>query len=108
MMLVDSTNINNLCCNPVGLKKIGKASKNCFFKPGLRTCFFENSPGFFFVTLLLEIPDKTRLHPEKLVLHPLEILRPKTKTPENSMLFLIKPLVNPLAIFQIPLEIPYP
>ena len=27
----DSININNLCCNPVVLKKIGKTSKNSYF-----------------------------------------------------------------------------
>ena len=35
----------------------------------------------------LEIPDKTRLHPQRLhitVLHPSEILSPQTKTPGNS------------------------
>ena len=30
-MLGDSININNMCCNPVGLKKICKASKKIFF-----------------------------------------------------------------------------
>ena len=46
-------------------------------------------PGVFrFFTLHLEIPDKTRLHPQKLhqiVLHPSKILRPKTKTPRIGM-----------------------
>ena len=39
-----------------------------------------------FFTLALEIPDKTRLHPQKLhiiVLHPSETLRPKAKSPGN-------------------------
>ena len=55
---------------------------------GLRIYFFENPHVIFeFFTLPLENLDKTRLHPEKLhkiVLHPLEILRSKTKTPGNS------------------------
>ena len=50
---------------------------------------------FRFFTLPLEIPDKTRPHPSKskIVLHPLEILRPKTITPldENSTGFFITP-----------------
>ena len=53
---------------------------------GLRTYFFEKKPRkcFIFFTLPLEIPDKTKLHPwkfRKIVLHPLEIPRSKTKTP---------------------------
>ena len=43
------------------------------------------------------------------MLHPSEILRPKTnKAHGNSTWFLISPPENPLAIFSIPLEIPYP
>ena len=35
-MLGDSININNLCCNPVALKKkLVKPLKNCFFRPNL-------------------------------------------------------------------------
>ena len=51
---------------------------------GLRTYFLEkNSKIFRFVTLHLEILDKTKLYPCKfreIVLHPLEIPRPKMKT----------------------------
>ena len=54
----------------------------------LRIYFFENPPGIFhFFTLPLEILDKTKLNPwifHKIVLDPLEIPRPKTKTPGNS------------------------
>ena len=72
-----------------------------------------------------QTPDTTKLHPsrklQKTVLHPLDILRPKTKTsgnctsyvvhhfflitPGNSMLFLINPWEIPLAISSVPLEI---
>ena len=49
-------------------------------------------PGIFrFFTLLLEIPDKT-LHTwklQKIVLHPSEIIGPKTKTPGNSAQFFL-------------------
>ena len=59
----------------------------------LRIYFFENYPGIFhFFTLPLEIPDKTKLSPwifHKIVLEPLEIPRPKTKTPGNSTLFFL-------------------
>ena len=47
---------------------------------------------FQFFPLPLGIPGKTRLHPQKLhiiVLHPSEILRPKTKTPGNSTKFFL-------------------
>ena len=54
----------------------------------LRTYVFEKTPGIFrFPTLPLEIPDKTKLHPwklRKILIHPLEILRPETKAPGNS------------------------
>ena len=47
--------------------------------------FWKPPLGFFiFFTLPLEIPDKTKLNPwifHKIVLDPLEIPRPKTKTP---------------------------
>ena len=60
-----------------------------FFKP-------PPLPGIFrFFTLPLEIPDRTRLTPRTcqncFILHLSEILRPKTKTCGNSMLFLINP-----------------
>ena len=61
----------------------------------LTTYFFEKPAGIFrLFTLPMEIRDKTRLHSQKLhkiMLHPSEILRPKTKTPGNSTLFLISP-----------------
>ena len=41
---------------------------------------------FIFFTLPQEIPDKTKLiHLHKIVLDPLEIPRPKTNTPGNSI-----------------------
>ena len=77
---------------------------------GLRIYFCENSPGIFhFFTLPLEIPDKTKLNPwifHKIVLDPLEIPRPKTKTHGNSTLFFLVTLGNSTEI--PPLEIPYP
>ena len=57
---------------------------------------FWNSPSevFRFVTLPLEIPDKAKFHPWKfckIVCHPLEIPRSKTKTQENfTLVFLYK------------------
>ena len=30
-MLENSTNVHNLCCDPVFLKKFGKTSKNCYY-----------------------------------------------------------------------------
>ena len=60
---------------------------------GLRIYFLENPPGIFhFLTLPLEIPDKTKLNPRifhKIVLDPVELPRPKTKTPANSTLFFL-------------------
>ena len=67
---------------------------------GLRTYFFENTPGiFWFLTLPLDIPDKTKLHPWKLhkvVIHPLEILRPEAKSPLETPydFFLITPWIS--------------
>ena len=64
-----------------------------FLKTGLRIYFFEKPPGIFhFVTLPLEITDKTKLTPwifHKIVLDPLEIPRPKRKTPGNSTFFFL-------------------
>ena len=57
---------------------------------GLRIYFFDKTPGvFMFVTLPLpfEIPEKTKLHASKfhrIVLHLLEIPRPKTKAYGNT------------------------
>ena len=60
---------------------------------GLRIYSFENPSGISnFLTLHLEIPDKTKLNPwifHKIVLDPLDILKPKTKTPGNSTLFFL-------------------
>ena len=55
---------------------------------GLRTYFVEKKPYIFrFVTLHLEILDKTKLFPRKsreIVLHPLEIRRAKINNYGNS------------------------
>ena len=79
---------------------------------GLRTYYFEKTPGIFrFFTLPLEIGAKIGLHPQKLhkiVLQPSEILRPKTRTTKNSKLFFNLSSENPLAVSSIPLEISYP
>ena len=60
--------------------------------------FWKKNPGIFhFYILPLEIPDKTKLNPwkfHKIVLVPLEIPRPKTKTPGNSTLFFLVTLGN--------------
>ena len=54
---------------------------------------FEIPPGIFhFFTLPLEVPDKTKINHwifHKVMLDPLEIPRPKTKTPGNSTLFFL-------------------
>ena len=72
---------------------MGCSRKNPNRGGGLRIYFFENPLDFFnFFTLPLEVPDKTKLNPwifHKIVLDPLEIPRPKTKTPGNSTLLLI-------------------
>ena len=84
--------------------------------------FWKLSWNFLFFTLPLEIPDKRKLHLwkfHKFLLDPLEIPRPKTKTPGNSTLFFLGhpgkfhmlfhwyPLEISHAISLIPLEIPY-
>ena len=60
---------------------------------GVEDILFWNPPGIFhFFTWPLKFPDKTKLNPwifHKIVLDPLEILRPKTKTPGNSTLFFL-------------------
>ena len=60
---------------------------------GLRIYFFKNSHGIFhFFTLPLKIPDKTKLNPwifHKILLDPLKISRPKSKTPGNSTLIFL-------------------
>ena len=59
----------------------------------LRTHFFENPRGSFHIfTLSLKISEKAQLNPwifHKIVLDPLEIPRPKTKTPCNRTLFFL-------------------
>ena len=85
---------------------------------GVETFFFETlSRIFMFFTLPLENPEITKLHPQKLhkiVLHPSDILRPKTKTPENSTcFFLIAPrnsalfLINPWKFHLLFLQYPW-
>ena len=91
---------------------------------GVEDTLFWTSLGIFrFLTLPLEIPDKTKLHPIALLetpqncvahpQHPSEILRPKTKTPGNSTwffldhpwnstLFLINPWKFDLLFLQYP------
>ena len=62
----------------------------------LRIYFLENPPGIFhFLTLSLEIPDKTKLNPlifHTIVLASIPVVRnptiPKTETPGNSTFFL--------------------
>ena len=60
--------------------------------PLLNGLFQKKTQEFFlFFTLLLKIPDK-KLNPwifHEIVLDPLEISRPKTKTPETSTLFFL-------------------
>ena len=88
--ILESSKINDLLQNrQIYFRLQGK---------GVRIYFCENSPGIFhFFTLPLEIPDKTKLNPwifHKIVLDPLEIPRPKTKTPRNftfSLFFLGHP-----------------
>ena len=58
----------------------------------LRTYFFENPLEFIFFSLLLEIPDKTKLHPwkfHKIVFDPLETPRAKTKTLKTPHYFFL-------------------
>ena len=89
----------------------------------VKDILFWNPTGIFqFFTLLPKILDKTKLLPwkfHKIVLNPLGIPRPKTKTPGNSTLFFLGnpwkfyfvfkwPLKIPHAISLILLGIPYP
>ena len=66
---------------------------------GLRTYFFENPVGIFCLFIsLLEIPDKSKVHPWKLcktVLHPSEIPRPKITTPGNSTCYFFNIYIPP-------------
>ena len=108
-------------CMPALGTIMGYSRKNTN-RGGWGYTLLKNSMEFFiFLTLPLEIPDKTKLNHwifHKIVLDLLEISRPKTKTPGNSTLFflltlgnsisfLINPLEIPLAISLMPLEIPY-
>ena len=77
---VNNLGVNWLCKFHLAVpekKKQGGLGHN-FLKP----------PGMFrFFTLLLEVSDKTMFQPYKfykIMLHPLEILRPQSKTPGNS------------------------
>ena len=92
---------------------------------GVEDTLFWTSPGIFrFLTLPLEIPDKTKLHPIARLetqqnciahpQHPSENLRPKTKTPGNSTwLFLDHPwnstlfLINPWKFDLLFLQYPW-
>ena len=85
---------------------------------GLSTYVLEKDPwNFKFVTLPLEIHEKIKLHPwqfHKIVLHPLEFPKRKSKTDGNSTLFFLNHLWKfhfffywPME-FLIPLEIPCP
>ena len=76
----------------------------------MRRYFFENPPEiFYFFTLPLEIPGKTMLKTSKkcsnpqncVILDPLEIPKPKTKTPENFTLFFLGRLIT---LLEIPLR----
>ena len=65
----------------------------------MRTYFFENPVGIFCLFIsLLEIPDKSKVHPWKLcktVLHPSEIPRPKITTPGNSTCYFFNIYIPP-------------
>ena len=84
--------------------------------------FLNKNPGVFrFGTLPLDILDKTKLYPwkfRKIVLHPFENPRSKTKVHGNSTFFLDHtwrfhfffnwPLEFPQDISSVPLEVPCP
>ena len=84
----------------------GRVERDGRGKGGIEYILFQKSPGIFrLFTLPLEIRDKKRLHSQKLhkiMLYPLEVLRPKTKTPGNSMLFLISQRKIHLLFLQYP------
>ena len=73
----------------------------------LKIHFFEKTPGiFYFFTLTLEIPEKNKAQPLDIpricvrLDHPLEISRPKTKTPvEIPHYFFWSPLEIPLRFY---------
>ena len=71
----------------------------------------KKTPGIFrSATLSLEIPDKMKLHSWKfhqIVLHPLEFLRPKTKTHGNFTLFFLDHIWKFHFFFYWLLELPY-
>ena len=60
---------------------------------GVEDILFWKIPwNFYFLTLLLVIPDKTKFNPwifHKIMLDPLEISRPKTNTRGSSILFFL-------------------
>ena len=76
---------------------MGYSRKNPNRGRGLRIYFFENPHGIFhFFTLPLKIPDK-KLNPwifHEIVLDPLEIPRPKTRTLGNYTSFFLVTLGN--------------
>ena len=75
---------------------------------GLQIFFFFWTVGF--LKKLLEIPDK-KFNPQifyEIVLNPLEIPRPKTKTLGNSTLFFLGHTWKFRFVFNYLLEIPYP
>ena len=95
-------------------------------KRGIRTKFWKKNPGIFrFATLPSEILEKAKLHPwkfSKIVWHPLDIPRPKTKThkiphdfilitPGNSYTFLLTPRIFTCSFFNTsrnPMPCPQP
>ena len=80
-------------------------------KGGIEDILFPKPPrNFSFFTLRLEIPDKTKFNPcifHKIVLEPLEIPRPKTKTPGNSALLFLGHPWKFHFVFNWPLKIPH-
>ena len=80
-------------------------------KGGIEDIIFPKPPrNFSFFTLRLEIPDKTKFNPcifHNIVLEPLEIPRPKTKTPGNSALLFLGHPWKFHFVFNWPLKIPH-
>ena len=78
---------------------MGYSRKNPSRGGWMRTYFSEKIPRFFrFVTLPLEILEKTKLHPwkfHKMLLHPLEILLEFFLSPlEIPLLFYLNPVIS--------------
>ena len=87
-------------------KRLYQTSKHIFYKSkwaisekiqtlGVEDILFWKTSGIFpFLNFTPEVPDKTKLNPrifQEIALDPLEIPRPKTKTPGNSTFFLGHP-----------------